>query len=245
MPIFLTYPLLIKAINHFFMRKRLFYWLKTSLGFSNKESRGFLLLTPLLLLMAASPYLFESFRKENREDFLKTYQFQLDSLESLNLNLQRSPNPLFNPADTATKPSSAKKTQNLIKMDFVDADSVVLQIVPGIGVGLSGRIIKYRERLGGFHSENQLSEIYGLKPETIEEIWNYFDFSPTITKRISINSAEIEEVSAHPYISYSEAKVLIAYRKQHGNYSSVADLKKIKIFKPEWIDKIEPYLSFD
>lgn len=245
MPIFLTYPLLIKAINHFFMRKRLFYWLKTSLGFSNKESRGFLLLTPLLLLMAASPYFIESFRKENREDFLKTYQFQLDSLESLNLNLQRSPNPLFNPADTATKPSSAKKTQNLIKMDFVDADSVVLQIVPGIGVGLSGRIIKYRERLGGFHSENQLSEIYGLKPETIEEIWNYFDFSPTITKRISINSAEIEEVSAHPYISYSEAKVLIAYRKQHGNYSSVADLKKIKIFKPEWIDKIEPYLSFD
>jgi len=55
---------------------------------------------------------------------------------------------------------------------------VLLQIVPGIGVGLGGRIIKYRERLGGFHSIHQLAEIYGLKPETIEEIWNYFDFSP-------------------------------------------------------------------
>jgi DNA uptake protein ComE-like DNA-binding protein len=227
------------------MRKRLFYWLKTSLGFSNKESKGFLLLTPLLLIVAASPYLIESFRKENRNDFLKKYQSQLDSLESLDINLQRSPNPLFNPADTASKPAFAKKTENLIKIDFVEADSVLLQIVPGIGVGLGGRIIKYRERLGGFHSIHQLAEIYGLKPETIEEIWNYFDFSPAITRRIPINSAEIEEISAHPYISYSEAKVLIAYRKQHGNYSTIADLKKIKIFKPEWIDKIEPYLSFD
>jgi competence protein ComEA len=227
------------------MRKRFFYWLKTTLGFSNKESRGFLLLTPLLLLVAATPYFIESFQKETRDDFLKNYQSQLDSLESLNLNLQRSPNPLFNPADTVTKTALAKKTENLIKMDFVDADSVVLQIVPGIGVGLGGRIIKYRERLGGFHSVNQFSEIYGLKPETIQEIWNYFDFTPTITKRISINSAEIEEVSSHPYISYSEAKVLIAYRKQHGSYTSIADLKKIKIFKSEWIDKIEPYLSFD
>lgn len=227
------------------MIKRLFYWLKINLGFSRKESRGFLLLTPLLLLMAASPYFIESIRKENRNDFLIQYQSQLDSLESLDLNLQRSPNPLFNHLDTASKSALAKKTQNLVKMDFVEADSVVLQIVPGIGVGLSGRIIKYRERLGGFHSINQLSEIYGLKPETIEEIWNYFDFSPAIKKKISINSAEIEEVSAHPYISYSEAKVLIAYRKQHGSYSSAVDLKKIKIFKPEWIDKIEPYLSFD
>jgi DNA uptake protein ComE-like DNA-binding protein len=227
------------------MTKRLFYWLKTSLGFSNKESRGFLLLTPLLFLVAASPYFIESIRKEYGDDFLKKYQSQLDSLESLDLNLQRSPNPLFNPADTVSKTTLSKKTANLIKMDFVEADSVVLQIVPGIGVGLSGRIIKYRERLGGFHSVNQFSEIYGLKPETIDEIWNYFDFTPKITKRILINSAEIEEVSAHPYISYSEAKVLIAYRKQHGSYSSIADLKKIKIFKPEWIDKIEPYLSFD
>lgn len=227
------------------MKQRLFYWLKTSLGFSNKESRGFLLLTPLLFIVAISPYLIESFRTDNRDDFLKKYQAQLDSLEMLDVKLQRSPNPLFNTADTTSKTASARKTENLIKIDFVEADSVVLQIVPGIGVGLGGRIIKYRERLGGFHSINQFSEIYGLKPETVEEIWNYFYFTPSITKRISINSADIEEVSSHPYISYSEAKVLIAYRKQHGSYSSIADLKKIKIFKSQWIDKIEPYLSFD
>lgn len=227
------------------MRKRFFYWLKTSFGFSNKESRGFLLLTPLLVLMAASPYFIESVRKESRVGFLLKYQSKLDSLELLGLELHRSPNPLFNPSDTIYKTSLVKKTENLVKMDFVDADSILLQIVPGIGAGLGGRIIKYRERLGGFHSVNQLSEIYGLKPETIEEIWNYFEFTPRITKRISINSAEIEEASSHPYISYGEAKVLIAYRKQHGNYLTAADLKKIKIFKPEWIDKIEPYLSFD
>jgi competence protein ComEA len=131
-----------KNYQTFFMRKRFFYWLKTSLGFSNKESRGFLLLTPLLLLVAASPYFIESFRKVTRDDFFKNYQSQLDSLESLDINLQSSPNPLFNLADTVSKTALSKKTENLIKMDFVDADSVVLQIVPGIGIGLGGRIIK-------------------------------------------------------------------------------------------------------
>jgi len=227
------------------MRVKFFYWLKTSLGFSNKESRGFLLLTPFLLIFAFSPYLLSAIKNKDTQLFLTNYQAKLDSLALLEVKAIESPLPLFNPADTAKMNSSTKKTANLVKIDFTEADSILLQIVPGIGAALGGRIIKYREQLGGFHSPNQLSEIYGLKPETIEEIWNYFEFSPKITRKIPINLAELDELSKHPYISYGEAKVLIAYRNQHGNYSSGTDLKQIKIFKSEWIDKISPYLSFE
>lgn len=202
-------------------------------------------MTPLLLLLSGAPYLIRSIRNSNSQEFLEQYRLQLDSLNEAQVALINSPKSLFNPSDTVSKPKTVRKSDDLIKIDFAEADSIVLQIVPGIGTGLSGRIIKYREQLGGFHSQSQLGEIYGLKPETIEEIWNYFEFSPAISRRILINSVEMEELSAHPYISYGESKVLIAYRNQHGKFESIEDLKKIKIFKPEWVVKISPYISFD
>jgi DNA uptake protein ComE-like DNA-binding protein len=227
------------------MKTKLFYFLKTNFGISNKESRGFLLLTPFLFVFALLPYFFRALRNDNAVDFLEKYHNQLDSLSLIKAELINSPKLTFNPADTISKAVILKRSTNLIKIAFAEADSIVLQIVPGIGSGLGGRIIKYRERLGGFNSKNQLLEIYGLKPETIEQIWNYFEFSSQINRKIFINTVEIDVLSAHPYISYGEAKVLIAFRKQHGNYVGPDDLKKIKIFKSEWIDKIDPYLSFD
>ena len=227
------------------MGNKLFYWLKINLGFSNKESRGFLLLTPFLMVFAVSPYLLKIIRNSGNQEFHSHYLATIDSLIKVEGELKTSPNPIFNPADTAVKSSSISKTKNLNRIEFTEADSILLQIVPGIGRGLSGRIIKYRESLGGFYSKNQLNEIYGLKPETIEEIWNYFDFNSSITQKLQINSFDTNQLSAHPYVSYGEAKVIIAYRNQHGRFNSALDLKNINIFKEEWISRIEPYLSFD
>ena len=189
------------------MKHIFFYWLKTNLGFSNKESRGFLLLTPILLLFALTPYFLKTYKTIPTEVFLRKYQIKLDSLARVEATLSYSPQPLFNPLDTLSEVSGSKKSEHLIKLEFPEADSVLLQIVPGIGAGLSGRIIKYREQLGGFYSSNQLAEVYGLKPETINEIWNYFDFTPRITRKIPINETNLNELAQHPYISYGEAKV--------------------------------------
>ena len=153
--------------------------------------------------------------------------------------------PTFNPEDTIRSTHSNKVAERILRLPFSQADSVVLQIVPGIGALTAGRIIKHRESLGGFIQIAQLNEVYGLKPETIPIIWEYFDFDPGIKKKISINTVELEDLSKHPYITFQEAKVLIAFRKQHGTFSGPRDLLKIKIFKEEWVMKLAPYLQFD
>ena len=61
---------------------------------------------------------------------------------------------------------------------------------------------------------------------------------------MKIYQAEVDELGKHPYFSYAEAKVMIAYLKHHGVFQSPEDLKHIKIFKEEWVDKIAPYLDF-
>jgi len=178
------------------------------------------------------------------EDFHLQYLATIDSLQASGILLVSSPFPVFNLQDTVVKKSNSKQLENLNRIPFSETDSVTLQIVPGIGQSTASRIVKFRENLGGFHSKSQLSEVYGLKPETIDAIWEYFDFSSSIFEKVKINQIEVEALAKHPYFSYAEAKVLIAYRKQHGYFHTSDDLLKIRIFKQEWVDKISPYLDF-
>jgi competence protein ComEA len=227
------------------MRQRLFFWFKTHLGFSAKESRGFLLLIPFLLVLIGASQVLAWAKDRNANKLYQNYLNQVDSLERTGVKLLISPLPTFNPEDTIRRTHSNKVAERILRLPFSEADSVVLQIVPGIGALTAGRIIKHRESLGGFILIAQLNEVYGLKPETIPIIWEYFDFDTVAPRQLDINTVPLEDLAKHPYISYQEAKVLVAYRLQHGPYLQLDDLLKIKIFKADWVNKIGPYLDFE
>jgi len=227
------------------MRQRLFFWFKTHLGFSAKEFRGFLLLIPFLLVLIGASQVLAWAKDRNANKLYQNYLDQVDSLERAGVKLLISPLPTFNPEDTIRRTHSNKVAERILRLPFSEADSVVLQIVPGIGALTAGRIIKHRESLGGFILIAQLNEVYGLKPETIPIIWEYFDFDTVAPRQLDINTVPLEDLAKHPYISYQEAKVLVAYRLQHGPYLQLDDLLKIKIFKADWVNKIGPYLDFE
>ncbi|WP_111670426.1 ComEA family DNA-binding protein [Algoriphagus litoralis] len=227
------------------MRNDFFYWLKSYLGFSRKESKGFVLLIPFLILFGLLPSALAYFKNRKAENLFLSYQGRLDSLEDLGVQLVSSPLPTFNPQDTVKSTRNQRQLENINRIPFSEADSITLQIVPGIGQATAGRIIKYRENLGGFHSKSQLNEVFGVNGETAEALWEFFEFQPGIYRKININDLAVEDLAKHPYISYGEAKVLVAFRKQHGRFTSADDLLKVKIFKQEWVDKIQPYLNFD
>ena len=99
-----------------------------------------------------------------------------------------SPLPTFNPEDTLRRSHSNKVSDRIQRLPFSESDSVLLQIVPGIGALTAGRIIKHREHLGGFIHVDQLNEVYGLKPETLPLIWEYFDFDTVVPRQLDLNS---------------------------------------------------------
>lgn len=227
------------------MWQRVIFWGKTHLGFSAKESRGFLLLIPFLLALLAASHVLAWAKNQKASLIYQRYLFEVDSLEQAGFLLSVSPLPTFNVQDTITRFHSPKVSERIQRLPFSETDSVLLQIVPGIGALTAGRIIKHREKLGGFVEMAQLNEVYGLKPEVIPVIWEYFDFDAAPTRKLSINSAKVEELASHPYISYQEAKVMVAYRLQHGPFLQLEDLLKIRIFKVEWVSQIGPYLNFE
>lgn len=114
----------------------------------------------------------------------------------------------------------------------------------GIGEVLSQRIVKYRDKLGGFVDIDQLKEVYGLPPETFENIKSKVIADPKMLKKIKINLADEYILSGFPYISKRYASQIVNYRNQHGSFHSIDDLKKIKSLDDALIQKIEPYIDY-
>lgn len=131
----------------------------------------------------------------------------------------------------------------LTDLNLAEADSLIK--IRGIGEVLSERIIKYRNSLGGFASTDQLFEVYGLKPEVIENILERYYVEAPLLTRLNLNEDSIKILAKHPYISYSLSKVIIAYKEQHGAYTSIEDLRKIKIMNDSLFNKLTPYLKVD
>jgi DNA uptake protein ComE-like DNA-binding protein len=124
-------------------------------------------------------------------------------------------------------------------------DSTQFQQVYGIGAVLANRIIKYRERLGGFARTDQLYEVYGLDSTVVEHLLKASFLDNNSFKKLNINTADEKMLSSHPYFSKKIARAIVTYRFQHGNYRSLDDLSGISLLDEKTMNKIYPYLTVD
>ncbi len=129
-------------------------------------------------------------------------------------------------------------------VELNDADSAKMETIRGIGPAFASRIIKYRNRLGGFYDKKQLREVFGLDSAKYEQIKDLIRIDASSIKKINVNTVTFDDIKKHPYLSYKQMNAIIQYRKQHGEYKSVDDLKKVVILNAEIIRKIEPYISY-
>lgn len=140
------------------------------------------------------------------------------------------------------KPLYEKK--ELVIVEINAADTLQLDEIKGIGAAFARRIVKYRERLGGFYKKEQLMEVYGLDSIKFNEIKDQVKVNVASIHKININTATFDDLKNHPYLKYKQINAIIQYRKQHGNYGNIEDLKKVVILSPQIIQQLAPYLTF-
>lgn len=138
-----------------------------------------------------------------------------------------------------------RKIQSREVLDINVADSTQLLAVYGIGPVLSKRILTFRDKLGGFISMDQLKEIYGLDTSVVLHMKKRFIVSPGFHPRtINLNTASMEELDSHPYISRKEAQAIITYRL-HQAFLSIDQLGEIKTLDQKWVDRVRPYFTIE
>ncbi|HLF52759.1 helix-hairpin-helix domain-containing protein [Flavobacterium sp.] len=141
---------------------------------------------------------------------------------------------------------SFDKKEKIVVLDINQATSEDLIKVYGIGATLSERILKEKEKFGGFVSMEQMSDVWGLSPEVIENLNKHFKVStlPKV-KKFDINNASVKELSQFPYFRYALAKAIVTYRSMNGEIKIKEDLLKIKNFPVDKVDIIALYLDFN
>ena len=180
----------------------------------------------------------------SKEDLKKLYSLDEATYNKLEPFIALSEEEIKSNAITPDSANRDKfKKEESIVLDINTATEKELQSIRGIGPSYAARIVKYRERLGGYINTKQLGEVYGLSQETIDLVSPHFRFSTTPNHTININAAGAKELYSHPYVSYKEAQAIVAYRNQHGNFASVSDLGKLYIFAHRDLSQLLPYLD--
>jgi len=175
------------------------------------------------------------FRK--KEDLAKIYSLPEADYQRLEPFIQ------IDPDQTAAKTVQPTAAAAAILIDVNKASAEDWQRLRGVGATTAGRIVAYREKLGGFASVDQVGETFGLPDSTFQHIKSQLNFSP-IFKPLAVNTAGIDELDAHPYLSRKEATAMAAYRANHGDFKNFEDVKKVKALSSKTLEKIRPYLQY-
>jgi competence ComEA-like helix-hairpin-helix protein len=190
-------------------------------------------------------YLSKGGRFYKPEDISKIWGLHEDEVKRLlpYVRIEAKPTTGNNKYPDSEKEKTYEKTKYVIAtVDINNADTSLFIALPGIGSKLAARIIAFREKLGGFYKIEQVAETYGLPDSTFQKIKTKLVITGSV-KKLNINTASVDELKTHPYLRYNIANAIVQYRSQHGNFSSVSDIKKIMMITDDIYNKAAPYLT--
>ena len=145
---------------------------------------------------------------------------------------------------TYPKNTYEKKTYVKEAIEINTADSLSIVYLKGIGPSFTKRIIKYRTLLGGFHSMNQLKEIYGMTDSLFLNLSSQIKLDKNNITKIPINVVDLNTLRKHPYFSFASAQALINFRAKHGKLTE-QEIKGLGVFNEEKLSQLLPYMSYN
>jgi competence protein ComEA len=174
-----------------------------------------------------------------KDDIRKLYGINDDMIREVWGYLDLPEKREYAKSESGFKPGNKKQVR---EFELNTASVIELVQLYGIGEKRAELILKYRERLGGFATYEQLLEVYSLTPEVVDTIRTHTRLSVPV-QTISLNTDSVKWLTKHPYINYKLGQAIFNYRKTHGDFRRVEDVRNIKILSDSLYHKLSPYLS--
>ena len=232
--------------------------IKDYFTFNRKEQRGLITLLGLMLLVAMANLLLPSFIQDEAYDMSAFRQeaevflaamAKADSLAISDTAKRTKYNYGYKLPDTASRKIKTQKYEPHYKkpetviIELNSADSGSLLNLNGIGPYYAGRIIRYREKLGGYFQTEQLLEIRGMDTIRINQFKQQICIDTSLIRKIDLNSVAFKDLLKHPYFEYYLVKAIFNKKDELGRFDSIAQLNSIDVMYKELFDKISPYLT--
>ena len=138
-------------------------------------------------------------------------------------------------------PKEIVRKKVLIELNSASQEDI--ETIPGIGPFFAKNILKYRDRLGGFISKEQLLEVWKMDATKYEEIESFVEVNKMLIKRININEATSEDFKQHPYFNWSIANSVVKIRNKKSRFNTIEEIKESVLIDEELYDKIKHYLT--
>jgi competence protein ComEA len=235
------------------MKKRL---LKDQLSFTKQEQTGILVLLALIAITICVPRLRESLlpasipMDSTFQAEVIAFQQQMAAADTIKVrkrsyahHREQKPWPTrFDRFQRDTFPTRFPVRKPPV-IFINSADSSAWEALPGIGPTLAARLIRFREKLGGFYSIAQVAETYGLPDSTFKKIQASLRLDSGLLKKLNINQMDEKSLGQHPYIRYKLARLIVQYRSNHGPFSHPEDLYNIPLVNDSIYRKLEKYID--
>lgn len=135
-----------------------------------------------------------------------------------------------------------------VRLELNAIDSLTLVRVPGIGATTAYVILRYRDKLGGFSSPEQLRECIrweSAQQHLDEWIEEWFKADEFLIKKVDVNHLSFKELVHHPYLNYEQVSQLCRRREKVGSMRSLDELSQLDAFGEEDLKRLAPYLRFE
>ena len=143
----------------------------------------------------------------------------------------------------STKTQKKYTTKKVVEIN--SADSIELVGLYRIGPATASRIIDYRNKLGGFLKLEQLTEIWGFDEDVLYDLNGKVTVDASKAIIHNVNTVSADELKTHPYFKYKLSNAIVNYRKQHGNFLKMDDLKNIVLINDSIYKRITLYLKLN
>lgn len=129
------------------------------------------------------------------------------------------------------------------------AGSEDLVRLPGIGPSLADAMARHREAEGGFHDPDDLLDVTGIGPATLDRIRPFLDFSAGVpldlrkvrraSPAVNLNRAGREELESLPGIGPALAGRILESRSREGPFRSLEDLTRVPGIGPATVERLQ------
>jgi len=195
------------------------FYLKEYFHYSKSERAGIRVLCILIFLSCIIPFIYQPVR--GSETSFITLKDSLNSKQSYR------------------KVSKNYKKAEWITVDINIADTSELKVLSGIGSYYAKKIVKFRERAGGFHSVEQLNDI-NLHDGVYDRIKAHCVVKNPSVRKFDFDTISFKNLVHNPYFSFEQVKKVFKLKNDYRGITPEFLLEKGAIDTMLYF-KIKPY----